>query len=133
MNDSSLNFKIAMTLDQKDDLLMALHEQIRESQIKESDFSLSEYTGSSEFKDLYFEPVTAAAIGMYVLSITASGVASWVVAKALDRFFKGKSPAPHVAQNPVVVVLLPDGEIENLDPSKVTELHKALQRIERAE
>lgn len=133
MTSNNLNFKIALSSDQKEEFIRALNEQIKESEIEENDFVITEDTGKSEFKDLYFEPITATAVGLYVLNITAAGVASWVVGKALDRFFKGKKTDDKIVRDPVVVVLMPDGEIESLDPRKVEELYEVLNRIKAIE
>ena len=60
-----------------------------------------------------------------------SGQTSWIIAKALDRFFSA-NPKREMAQDSAVVVLMPDGSVKKLDPRQAEELAKALSLIENA-
>lgn len=132
MDDEKLNFRVALSADQKDELLKSISDLKREAGIEADDLSYSEGSPSPELKDLYFEPVTATAVGIYVLNIAAAGAASWIVAKALDRMFATNRAREVAPQAPIVVVLGPDGSVERLDPRHAEELAKALSRIEKA-
>ena len=131
MEEEKLNFRIALTADQKQDLLKSVSDLKREAGLQDEDLTYSEDSSSSELKDLYFEPVTASAVGIYVLNIAVSGAASWIIAKALDRFFSA-NPKSEMAQDSAVVVLMPDGSVKKLDPRQAEELAKALSLIENA-
>ena len=133
MDNDKLNFKIAVSNDQKEALLKAISDLKRENGTSDDDLSYSEDKNESGIKDLYFEPITATAVGIYVLNIAAAGAASWIVAKALDRMFSAGQETQSKPQDPIVVVIRPDGSIERLDPRRVDEVRQALARIESIE
>lgn len=132
MDDEKLNFKVALTADQKENLLKSVSDLKREAGLEDEDLGFSEDSSSSELKDLYFEPVTATAVGVYVLNIAAAGAASWIIAKALDRLFSANREREVAPQDPIVVVLGPDGSVEKLDPRHAEALAEALSRIKKA-
>jgi hypothetical protein len=123
-------YQILVPKEWKADLLESVSEAAQESKTPETAYEISEGDAKKAASELQFDPLLVGA-GIFVANIVVKHVAGKLIDKSIDKLVQKVRALRKPAATKPILVLLPDGDLEELNPFDDAATKALIERLKQ--